>query len=341
MAAVPECEAPWIKDTDMPHASTDRAPTRLITLLRRPTEAGVGSLVFLLLILGLSACAVPNVKPFSDATTAYRNAIAAAGATTVDAVRHGTEPDQAATVAALWADRLRAGDALVFYAGALTAIVEAHGSAATSVQQLSDTVSGLVAFIPGGTGAAAKEGIAIGAIIGQTAIEVKAAHDLAAAVQKAQPAVTKMADLLKKDLKDLQLLCGNAYVSSDLALVDAWRVNNKAYYDKLLVAVTTARTTAATQAFDTASVARLTELERLLAVQATALLQYQGSRRTLAVQKAAADEMFDQAIAGSDDWVKTHAEIATAIRENRVPNMTVLMVRTQEIKNAVDRIRTR
>jgi hypothetical protein len=51
--------------------------------------------------------------------------------------------------------------------------------------------------------------------------------------------------------------------------------------------------------------------------------------------------MLDQAITGTDDWVRTHAEIGAALRANRLPNIALLMSRAQEIENAVRRIRTR
>ena len=294
---------------------------------------------WLLVALLLSGCAVPNVKPFADATSTYRDAITTAGATVADALRRGSEPEKVPEATKLWSARVKAADALVYYAGALSNIVAAYHSAGDSVQRLSDTVGDLAALMPT-TGAMGKEAVAIGAIIGRTVLEVKAAHDLARAVEKAHPSLAQIAEILRKDLIDLKVLCGNAYADIDQNLINEWRPH-KGHYEKLVEAVEKARAEAATNGFDASSIGRLKELEGLLAAREAEFRQYQDARATVAVQQAAAEEMLDQAVAGTDDWVKTHAEIGEALRANRLPNIVLLMSRTQEIKNAVDRIRNR
>lgn len=295
--------------------------------------------VWLLLALLLSACAVPNVRPFADATATYRDAIATAGATVADAMRRGSEPEKAPEAAKLWSARIKAADALVYYAGALSNIVAAYHSAGDSVQRLSDTVGELAALVPA-TGAMGKEAVAIGAVIGRTVLEVKAAHDLARAVEKAHPALAQIAEILKKDLIDLKVLCGNAYADIDQNLINEWRPH-KGHYEKLVEAVEKSRSDAATSAFDAPSIGRLKELEALLAAREAEFRRHREARAAVAVQQAAAEEMLDQAVLGTDDWVKTHAEIGEALRANRLPNVALLMSRAQEIKNAVDRIRKR
>src|SRR5512137_1027507 len=125
---------------------------------------------WLLVALLLSGCAVPNVKPFADATSTYRDAITTAGATVADALRRGSEPEKVPEATRLWSARVKAADALVYYAGALSNIAAYH-SAGDSVQRLSDTVGELAALMPT-TGAMGKEAVAIGAIIGRTVVEV-------------------------------------------------------------------------------------------------------------------------------------------------------------------------
>lgn len=304
---------------------------------RRRTQRATPACVLLALLL--SGCAVPNVQPFADATSAYRDAITTAGVTVADTMRRGSEPAKAPEATRLWSARVKAADALVYYAGALSNIVATYHSAGDYVQQLSNTIGELVALMPT-TGAVAKEAVAIGAIIGRTVLEVKAAHDLARAVEKAHPALAQIAEILKKDLIDLKLLCGNAYADIDQNLVNEWRPH-KGHYEKLVEAVEKARSEAATSGFDASSIGRLKELEGLLAAREAEFRRHRDARATVAVQQAAAEEMLDQAVAGTDDWVRAHAEIGEALRANRLPNIALLMSRAQEIMNAVDRIRNR
>ncbi len=302
---------------------------------RRPRIAAAW--LFFSFLLG--GCAVPNVKPFADATAAYREAITTAGATVADALRRGSAPETAPEAARLWSVRVRVADALVYYAGGLSNIVAASRGAAESAQRLGDTVGELAALVPT-TGAMGKEAVAIGAVIGRTVVEVKAARDLAGAVEKAHPALAQIAEILKKDLWDLKALCANAYTDIDQGLVNAWRPN-QGHYEKLVEAVVKARSEAAMAGFDAPSVGRLRELEGLLAAREVGFGRHRDARATVAVQRAAAEEMLDQAITGTDDWVRTHAEIGAALRANRLPNIALLMSRAQEIENAVRRIRTR
>lgn len=294
---------------------------------------------WLSMVLLSSGCTVPNVKPFADVTSAYRGAITTAGATVADAMRKGREPEKAPEAARLWSVRVKAADALVYYAGGLSNIVAASRSAADSAQRLGDTVGELAALVPT-SGAMGKEAIAIGAVIGRTVVEVKAARDLAGAVEKAHPALVQIAEILKKDLLDLQVLCGNAYTDIDQNLVNDWRPH-KGHYEQLVEAVEKARSEAAIGGFDAPSVGRLKELEGLLAAREAEFRRHRDARATVAVQRAAAEEMLDQAITGTDDWVRTHAEIGEALRANRLPNIALLMSRAQEIENAVERIRNR
>jgi hypothetical protein len=293
----------------------------------------------LLLALLLTGCAVPNVTPFADATAAYRDAITTAGATVADALRKSSEPEKTLEAATVWAERVKAADALVYYAGSLSSIVGAHQSAQDTVQRLGDTVGELAAYVPA-TGAIAKEGVAIAAVIGRTILEVKAAHDLDRAVEKAHPVLAKIADVLKKDLIDLQVLCRNAYLDMDQSLINQWRPG-KNHYEKLVEAVQKARLEADTAGFDGATIGRLKELEALLAAQEIHFREHRHARAAVAAQQAAAEAMLDQAIAGTDDWINAHAEIGAAIRANRSPNIVLLMSRAQEIQRAVDRIRNR
>ena len=87
------------------------------------------------------------------------------------------------------------------------------------------------------------------------------------------------------------------------------------------------------------------QLERCLG-QAPLLTGVRGSRRrqrlqTLLTDQAATMQMFERAKQGVRIWMDAHDDLRKAVRENRRPNVRLLLSTALEIKEVVDRVRSR
>ncbi len=168
-----------------------------------------------LLVLAV-ACRVPDLKPFSDATTEMATVVKAGYERTRATLKAAADnagdeqafEEQFRELDTRWASTRRALSALVAYADSLTALAEAGKGGRETMTQLTGALNDLasaVGAIPlAGTAAKAVE--AAGAAI----IEIQAARDIRKAVEAAADAVNSLAPLLRQNFQDLRNIHGAA-----------------------------------------------------------------------------------------------------------------------------------
>jgi|GEM_PF-1875182 len=160
----------------------------------------------LLLVISLSAActALPEVGSFADATIELNAALKTGGATAVAELKAIDADKQAKDLAAAWTVRDKTGVALVAYGESLRAIVDAGNQGKESAGKLIDSVTGLATAagitIPGSSAALAVAGDTARFIYGQISL-MRSAKSLEAALDAAEPAVTRIAEVLAKDLR--------------------------------------------------------------------------------------------------------------------------------------------
>ena len=178
----------------------------------------IGVRVATVLFVFIAGCHLPNVQPYAEATAELRDAIEATGEVTVARMKGDSEPFDpenppepadpaypAWELAQAWDVRLAAANALVTYADALADITAAEEASADNMRDLAGAINEIAASLPG-VAAPSAEVVALATKLGEIAIEVKAAHDLAEAIERAQPAVEGIADILAQDWDDVLVL---------------------------------------------------------------------------------------------------------------------------------------
>lgn len=192
------------------------------------------------LLLGLLvACRVPDLKPFSDATTematvlkqGFERARAALGAAAETADNQDAFQKHARELDERWKPTHRAMSALVAYSDSLTALAEAGKKGPETMAKLTGAVNELasaVGAIPL-AGAGAKVVEAVGAKI----IEMRAAGDIRKAVGKAAEAVDIMAPLLKANFADLRRIHGASSAAWEARVLGQSSILTN-YYDSLV-----------------------------------------------------------------------------------------------------------
>jgi len=289
--------------------------------------------------LVVSGCQVPNVEPFANATLALRRAIIESGAVTAETM--ATVPKRSTNTKELmdlWQDRVRLMDVLLGYSDALAGVAAAGAAAQQTVQTLGDSIMSLADIVPS-TGAAAREGVQLAQLLIRTGIQIKAYHDLDAAISAAHPALTEVARYLQADLDDLQRLYRNASQDREFAIDETYG-KHEAQRDQLLARRDRLRDTMF-GTFNDINVEQVKKIEELIAYMEPEHQEYVQQRATLLRERTLTSQMFNKAKQGIRAWVQAHEELKLAMAQKRQPNVRLILSTAQEIKDAVDRIKQR
>lgn len=332
---------------------------RLRRIVNRRDKGVFLGAVFVLLIAG---CQLPNVQPYADATVQLRDAIEATGEVTIARVKGDDnpfdsesapepgDPDyEAWELAQLWQVRLAAADALLAYADALADITAAGKAAGDNARQVGNVITEIAGDLPG-VSAPSSEVVALAVKLGEAAIKVKAARDLAQAVERAQPAVEGIADVLENDLDDMLSIYQVAYrdhVEANFLIGDPETGNEylrlATYHMKLRAKVEAVRKELADADFANPAgrdlIGEVQEAEQLLATAEAAWRPYGDQFQALRRERRRVEALFTQAKRATAAWVKTHGDLAEAIRNNRRPNWRELVKVAAELHVLVDAVR--
>ena len=175
-----------------------------------------------LLVLLATACRIPNLKPFSDATAEMATVLKQGFERSRDSLSAAAETaeNQAAFKADLkmldaeWKPTREALSALVAYADSLAALAEAGHKGPETMARLTDSINDLakaVSVIP-----IPSAGVEIVNAVGAKIIEMQAARDIRKAVGAAGDAIEIVAPILKETFVDLRAIhgaAGRAYAS--------------------------------------------------------------------------------------------------------------------------------
>jgi hypothetical protein len=320
------------------------------------------TLLLVAFVLSIAGCQMPNVQPYADATARLRDAIQVAGETTVARLkgdrkpfdlenppRPGDDAYPAWELSQLWEIRLAAANALVAYADSLSDITAAGNQAGGNAQKLGTTISGLASGLAG-VSAPSQEVVALAAKLTELAIKVKASHDLAKAVERAQPAVEGIAELLTKDLDDL-LIC---YQTAHRDLLKDTFLRGKSEKSKKYLQLATYRKSLKerveqlreelkgnefTNPADRDLTSELEQAEELLTKANLAFLPYQEEYLELLRERERVEQLFDQAKKTTAAWLNTHRDLSESITSNRRPSWRELLSITQELHVLVDAVR--
>lgn len=295
--------------------------------------------VFFMMIMG---CATPNVQPFADATVELHRAVIQGGAITADSMAAAAKVNQqkstkkdAAEFVGVWQDRVKLMDVLVAYSDSIANIALAGKEAQQTAQAFGASVEYLAELVPV-NGIAVSQGIKLGEILVKTGIEIKSLHDLNKAVGAAHDALEEVAKYLKKDLADLKRLYVNATQDIERALDDNFA--EREYYRKMLLEKRSKLRNNLTENFTDANILALKKIAELIEHMEPEHQEYMKRRADFMKERMITVQMFDKAQRGVVAWSQAHRDLKQALEQNRRPNVRLIMVTAQEIKDAVDRI---
>lgn len=300
--------------------------------------------------LVLSGCQTPDLKPFAAASATIVSGINQGGDMAIaplarqsvmvngTLVAPGAPEHPANKLVALWASRRAAADAILVYSESLAAISDASANRKADATALVDSVRHLAAAIPGVSVSSNAAGDLVVFAVG-AGVEVKAWHDMAAAVNSADPAVQVMADLLKQDFIALSAefeseTLNQLITSASPALREVERLyaplREKQKAQRVIVAGDPSNVNAGVE---------LTRLDGLLAGLEPDLAALRAEKSQLEDTLAAGKSFYAAVGKAIDAWAVAHHDLVKTFAENRGPNLVLLAARAQELDTLIKEFR--
>jgi hypothetical protein len=299
----------------------------------------------------LSGCQTPDLKPFAEASDALVSGINQGGDMAINPlagqavmvngvlVAPGAPEHPANKLASLWAGRRAAADSILAYSQSLAAINEAAANRKANASALVDSVRHLASAIPGVSVGSNAAGDLVVFALG-AGIEVKAWHDMAAAVKAADPAVQAIAGLLQQDFTalsaELESVALNQLMTSTTpALREVERL-----YAPVRAKQKTQRVLLANDLASVGAAEELIRLDRLRAGLEPDLAALQAEKGRLEDTRATGANFFAAVGGAIEAWAAAHHDLARAFEEHRRPNLSVLAARAQELNRLVKEFRS-
>lgn len=305
----------------------------------------------LLAAVGLGGCQTPDLAPFAESSTALAQHVRQGGELTTQAMLlapyHDAEgrlvPPSDAThpareFADLWDDRRRAVDAIAAYSAGLAAIAEGGQQGQARISELAQTVAGLGQLMPS-LDRPLREGISIGEMIAQTALSIQTARALHRAVEHAHPALAGIAEILRADIRELQWLHTIAMQTLERDVHNQY--GPMADYRRSLIAERDEARQAFARALPDGDRAAVESLDELIAATDPEFAAYDAAIAQLTADRRNAAALFGAIDQALDAWLAAHLEIQRALRDQRQPSATRLVIIVEEIRVIADRLRDR
>jgi hypothetical protein len=186
----------------------------------------------------LAACGIPDLKPFSDATTEMATVLKQGfekTRTTLSAAAESAEKQDEfkAKLTQLdkqWEPTRKALSSLVAYSDSLAAVAESGRNSKETMAKVTGALSDLASSV----GALPVNGaLDIVGKVGAKIIEMQAAHDIRKAVNQAAEAVDLMAPILRDNFAELRTIHNAAAAAWESRVLGRWSFERN-YYDSLI-----------------------------------------------------------------------------------------------------------
>lgn len=306
---------------------------------------------FVLAASVVGGCESPNLDSFVETTATLKTSVVIGGDMVIAPlteqlvwdkdkekyVKPGDPEHPAARLTATWMSRKKAMDAVVVYSASLAAIGEASAERGENAREVVTAVKKLGSAIPGvSIGSSAAGDLLIMGL--ETIIEVKAYHDMAKAVEAANPAIELIADVLKKDFKDMEILFEASQIDKRGEVRKEIRPVQR-HYDALLKAQEKQRIEVSKDVNNVDLGNELARLNELIAAVEPEITSLKSKKARLETERNNGLEFYASVINTIDAWSEVHASLKEYFDENRRPNLVLLAARAEELKELVDELK--
>lgn len=229
------------------------------------------------------------------------------------------------------------------YSSSLAALARTADNSSKTVEAVAGSLNTLVDAV-GGTPLAGA-GLELGKLLVGELIKVKAASDFADAVQKADVVIGQISDLLIKDLVDLQRTTGITKVEAIRAAIEVPHEKQLEYRDalerkrsdlqaKIKVAIVPGKSL-----LDVSETLELAKVEQCLRDTDSWYVPYKGELDRALAARAKSEELVVQTRRAVEAWRASHASLATAVKEKRLPESGRLAALAVRIRGLMEDIK--
>ncbi len=283
----------------------------------------------------LAGCSsVPDAGRLVDASVQLHSAIGASGSAVATELRAARRDETAQKFAAAWTHTERSVAGLVQYAEALGSIAQAGREGGESVQRVAAAGSELAAAVGLGLPAAGfAAAVDVGAVVYRQIALVRAAQSLDESLERMQPAVDRIAELIVGQLEDAAVILAAASqleavnlrreFADDTGYRDALQRERRALYAPGPLTPATAERLEQIDRAERIVAARLQPMEHQLAAGARRLRQ---STQLIAQQAVR-------------DWAGAHRQLRRAVSESRTLDPAALLHSVDELRVLVRKVR--
>jgi hypothetical protein len=315
--------------------------------LRQRAAASIAACLAMIFVAG---CQLPDLKPFATASASLAASINQGGdlaiapltqeAVVIDGKRiaPGAPTHPGTQLQVEWNARRKVAEAVLVYSASLAAISDASAKRKENAAALVDSVKTLAAAVPGAdVGSTAAGNLAV-SLVG-TFVEVKAFHDLGAAVKSADPAIQVIAGKLHQDFLSLAPLFSTPQRTRISQVVPSL-FDAEDYYATVKAKQATLRQALVKKPDDKDANAEIARVDALVAAVEPEVLAKRAELARLQAALADGQAFFAAAVKSIDAWAAAHADIAKALQEKRTPNLTLLATRAEELHGLIDALKT-
>jgi hypothetical protein len=292
------------------------------------------ALVFLALVAAAGCATPPDAGNLADASAQLRSAIAATGNAVAVELDAAGEPDRARQLREAWVVPDRSAVALMLYSDAVASIVRSGQQGGDTVRRLADAGTQLATGV-GIAMPAVGAGVDLAAYLYQQIALARAATSLEQSLERMQPAVDRIADVIGKQLDDAQVILVNANKLAEVKLRDqfsdetgyliALRKERQALY----------RVTPLT----TANADRLLQIEKVERSVTAKLEPMEAERKAAAVRMRNSLQLIAATRQAVIDWAGAHRQMLAAVRDGATVDPQALVQSVFEVRELIRKVR--
>ena len=287
------------------------------------------STLFALLLAG---CALPNLKPFADATATLHAAVVENNANVLRTYIDIGQPQQADQSAAQLAIRVAAMRAVVEYSDSLALIAAAGNSGGDSAAKVAGALDGFLGALS--APALPSNYVALAKSLYGAVASVRAARDFADAVERADPAIQGMATILAADLQDTERILMSALVPMERRLTQEISDNKQVVdYRKQLEKRRREIEKDMATPFDRSKFDELRQVNALIDMTRDRYDPLMAKVEDIRHKNVAQIMLNMKARDGVKQWAAIHAGLAISVRQGLPPNIRLLTTTATEIRD--------
>lgn len=292
--------------------------------------------IFCILITSLLVgCSLPNLRPFADATAELHTAILETDSAVRQTLIEAGAENKADALTKALAVRIAAMKAVINYTDSLANIAEAGRTGSDNAGNLAGAVDGFLGALSAPT--LPSNYVALAKSLYGIVAEVRAANSFSKAVEKTDPAIQAMAEILIADLNDLEALLAQSTVPVKQALLSQNKnVDISDYRSQLEKRRWELEKALGSDPSDSNKIKQLISINELINMTRDRYDPLELQLKNIEQRTNNQILLIKKSREAVRQWADIHAKLASSLKHGLPPNTRLLAATVIEIRNLID-----